>query len=284
VLENSGVRANDAQSAAIARQFVAARSSGTPLVSFPGRIPADLATAYDVQEAAIDLWPDEIAGWKVGLVGRDLIPVFKQDRLAGPIFRAAVRTSAPGVPTRFPVFSGGFAAVEAEFLLLLGRDAPPRKLDWTRAEAAELVAAVHVGVETAGSPLATINELGPGAIVSDFGNNAGLIVGPLLSDWRTRPVEEWHAESFIDGASVGRGHGAVPPGGPFESLRFLLALGARRGRPLKAQDWVSTGAITGVHSIRAGQRARLSFPGTGDLLCEAEVFGGTAAAADGAAC
>ena len=83
---------------------------------------------------------------------------------------------------------------------------------------------MHVGVETAGSPLATINDLGPSAIVADFGNNAGLIVGPELPGWRTTPVEEWQCETFVDGVSVGRGHGGVAPGGPFESLRFLLAL------------------------------------------------------------
>ena len=60
------------------------------------------------------------------------------------------------------------------------RRAARTRLEWTRAEARELVAAVHVGVETAGSPLATINDLGPCAIVADFGNNAGLIVGPEL--------------------------------------------------------------------------------------------------------
>jgi hypothetical protein len=99
------------------------------------------------------------------------------------------------------------------------------------------VAAVHVGVETAGSPLATINDLGPAAIVADFCNNAGLIVGPVLPDWRTTPIERWQCETFVDDVAVGRGHAGVPPGGPFESLRFLLelcaaALTAAHGRRL----------------------------------------------------
>jgi 2-keto-4-pentenoate hydratase len=134
------------------------------------------------------------------------------------------------------------------------------------------VAAVHVGIETAGSPLKTINDLGPIAIVADFGNNAGLIVGPELPSWRERPVEQWRCETFVDDAPVGRGHGGAPPGGPFESLRFLLELCAGRGRPLKAGDWVSTGAITGVHEIVAGQAARVSFAEAGEILCRAEPF------------
>jgi len=263
----------------IAQRFVEARQTGEPLAAFPGVLPPDLATAYAVQEAAIALVADEIAGWKVGLIGKDAQAVFQQDRLAGPIFRRSVREARGGERVAFPVFRGGFAAVEAEFLLKLGDDAPADRVEWTRADARELVAAVHIGVETAGSPLATINDLGPAAIVSDFGNNAGLIVGPPLPDWRTTPIERWQCETFVDGAAVGRGHAGVPPGGPFESLRFLLELCARRSRPLEAGTWVSTGAITGVHQVVAGQAARVSF-GAGEVLCRAEPYRGAAAAED----
>jgi 2-keto-4-pentenoate hydratase len=273
VLEQTDARGWSAHAAAIAQSFVAARLSGQPLGGFPGRMPADLAAAYACQDAAIELWPDTIAGWKVGLIGQPQATVFQQDRLAGPIFRRALRSASVGAPpTPFPVYRGGFAAVEAEYLLLLGSDAPPGKLQWSLEEAMGVVRAVHVGIETAGSPLETINDLGPCAIVADFGNNAGLIVGPELPRWREDPVAEWRCDTFVDGAPVGGGHGAVPPGGPFESLRFLLALGARRSRPLKAGDWISTGAITGVHEIAAGQTARISFRGVGELFCRAEPF------------
>jgi 2-keto-4-pentenoate hydratase len=272
VLEKTGARAFGSEASTIAKRFVAARASGEPLAEFPGHLPSDLSAAYACQEAAIGLMDDTIAGWKVGLIGKDAAAIFKQDRLAGPIFRKTLREARVGERVDFPVFRGGFAAVEAEFLLKVGPAAPADKHDWTTAEARAFVEAVHVGIETAGSPLATINDLGPTAIVADFGNNAGLIVGPELPDWRTKPVEQWHCETFVDGTLVGRGHGGVPPGGPFESLRFLLELCARRSRPLKAGDWVSTGAITGVHEVVAGQAARVSFGGAGEVLCRAEPF------------
>ena len=282
VLEKTGARAFGAEAELIAKRFVTARQTGEPLPGFPGPLPPDLAAAYACQDAAIELVPDPIAGWKVGLITGEAAAVFKHDRLAGPIFSSSVRESRGGEPVGFPVFSGGFAAVEAEFLLRLGRDAPPGQREWTRAQARELVAEVHVGVETAGSPLATINDLGPTAIVADFGNNAGLIVGPKLRNWRTTPVEHWHCETFVDGAAVGRGHAGVPPGGPFESLRFLLELCARRARPVKAGAWVSTGAITGVHQVVAGQTARVSFGDAGEVHCRAEPHRGSRAAADAA--
>jgi 2-keto-4-pentenoate hydratase len=280
VLDKTGARASGREAETVAKRFVTARQTGEPLAAFPGALPPDLAGAYACQDAAIELVADAIAGWKVGLIGKDAAAVFKQDRLAGPIFASSVRRARAEEPVGFPVFRGGFAAVEAEFLLRLGSDAPVGKREWTRDEAKELVAAVHVGVETAGSPLATINDLGPAAIVADFGNNFGLIVGPELRGWRSTPVERWQCETFVDDVAVGRGHAGVPPGGPFESLRFLLELCAWRARPLNAGTWVSTGAITGVHQIVAGQVARVSFADAGEVLCRAEPHRGSSAAMD----
>jgi 2-keto-4-pentenoate hydratase len=167
-------------------------------------------------------------------------------------------------------------------VLVVGRDAPVGKTEWTVAEARDMVRAVHVGIETAGSPLAAINDLGPAAIVADFGNNAGLILGPELPGWRTEPLDAWRCESFVDGTSVGRGHAGLLPGGVFESLRFLLARNARRGRPLRAGDLISAGAVTGVHAIRAGQSARVAFTGGGEIRGVAHAFDGAAAKTKGA--
>ena len=63
------------------------------------------------------------------------------------------------------------------------------------------------------------------------------------------------ATTTIDGKQVGQASAAGIPGGPIESVRFLLGHLAQRRRPLRAGDWVSTGAITGVHRVFPGQHA-----------------------------
>ena len=253
----------------IARQFVSARLAARPLAAFPGPVPPDLAAGYRHQDAAIALFPDEIAGWKIGRVAPEFEERYGPGRIAGPIFKGAVRQANGASPTSFPVFEGGFAAIEAEFIFLLAKDAPPAKLDWSLAEARAMVAEMRIGIETAGSPLAIINTLGPTVVATDFGNNAGLILGAAVADWNGRAENTLTCESFIDGKSVGKGAASDLPGGPVEALRFLLEHCARRGRPLKAGMLVSTGAATGIHDITAGQKARVDFGTLGKIECNA---------------
>ncbi len=259
--------ANGSPALAVASAFVQARLEARALPDFPGTIPDRLAASYAIQDEAIDLWPDEIVGWKVGGLSPEQARIHGVGRLAGPIFASQVWDATGDDPVPFPVFDGGFAAVEAELVFVLDRDAPADKAEWRIDEAADMVARVHMGIETAGSPLATINELGPTVIVSDFGNNHGLLLGAELDGWRQAIDGGMRCETLIDGASVGARSIDPPPGGPLEALRFLLELAQQRGRPLRKGDLVSSGAITGVHDIRIGSSASARFGDAGAIDC-----------------
>lgn len=263
----SGATAQGALS--IAERFVAARLAATPLPAYPGTIPPDMDAAYQCQDEAIALWPDEIVGWKVGWIGEDQQRVYGEERVVGPIFRNAVHMISLDEEIEFPVYRGGFAAVEAEYVFRISTDAPADKLSWTDAEVADMVGALYIGVEPASSPLATINELGPAVVVSDFGNNAGLLLGPEVADWRRRIADGMTCETFIEGHSVGKGGTARLPKGPIGALAFALMRCARRGRPLRAGCLVSTGAASGIHDILPGQSSVLVFDGVGTLRCRA---------------
>ena len=252
----------------IASTLTAARRSARSLAGFPGQVPTSLAQAYAVQEAAIGLWPDRVAGWKVGRVPDPLQAQLGSDRVSGPIFESRVWKAPSGQVVDFPVFAGGFAAVEAEFVIRVGADADPDKTTYSEDEVRALAGSVLLGVETAGSPMASINEIGPLAVASDFGNNAGLILGADIGPWRD-DIADIAIEVAIDGAVVGRATAASIPGGPLASLKFTAEHCARRGRPLRAGQLVSTGAATGVHDISIGQSARLTFGGAGEILCRA---------------
>ncbi|MDB5440754.1 MAG: 2-keto-4-pentenoate hydratase [Caulobacteraceae bacterium] len=255
--------------AEIASRFVQARGDGRALEDYPGPVPASMAQAYAIQEAAIRQWPDVIAGWKIGRVPPPLAPVVAADRLAGPIFARHVSLASRTTPARLTVVPGGFAAVEAEVVFRLAADAPPAQMRWTPNEALALVAAMHIGVEFAASPLATINILGPTVVASDFGNNAGLVLGPEIAGGAWRDPADLTCETWINGARVGVGSAASLLGGPVGSLVFLLEHCAARGRPLKAGCLVTTGQLTGIHDIQPGDRVLVSFGSLGEIRCEA---------------
>jgi 2-keto-4-pentenoate hydratase len=123
--------------AAIAPQFVKARQEGVSVPGYPGGvIPSSMAEGYAVQDLAIAAWPDELVGWKVGLVPPQHRERLGVDRLAGCIFKSKVQDAKVGAPNEFRAIEGGFCAVEAEFIIRLGKDAPAYKTEWTAEEAA----------------------------------------------------------------------------------------------------------------------------------------------------
>jgi len=246
----------------IAEGFTAARAAGTALDGYPGTPPANLETAYQVQAAAIAHWPDTVKGWKVARVNPAFAAQFPEERLIGPAFARNVHHVKPGEMAHCPVFDGGFAAVEAEVVIVVATDSPAGKVDWTAESVVPLVRSMHIGVEVASSPLASLNELGPGAVISDFGNNWGVVVGPEIANWRA--LETIDVETFIDGQSVGQGKVAIKPG-PLGALAFTLNKRAQQGEILRAGDVISTGMITGVHDIRIGQQSRHVFAGCGEV-------------------
>jgi 2-keto-4-pentenoate hydratase len=250
----------------IAEQFVRARLGARALPEYPGVVPPDLETAYRCQDLALARGPDAVGGWKVARIAESQQMRYREERLIGPVLAPNIRVGAPGRTIDCPVFVGGFAAVEAEIVICVGRDAPPDKVEWTIDEAADFVGELCIGIEIASSPLATLNDLGPGAVISYFVNNWGVVVGTAVAEWRG--LHEIAAQTFIDDEFVGRGVTALRPG-PLGALAFTLGKCARRGRPLQAGAVISTGMITGVHDIRPGQRSLCVFPGLGEVGCRA---------------
>ncbi len=251
-----------------AAEFVKARRTAGSFTNYPGTAPPDLDSAYRCQDEAIALWGGAIAGWKVGWIPAPLSERFGAQRLVGPIFAdSIVRAHGADTTVPMPVFAQGFAAVEAEFVVQLAKDAPANVVEWTAETARRFVRTMFIGIEIASSPLININDYGPAVVASDFGNNAGLLLGPEIPDWQQRDPESMHCETRIDGTVVGRGTAAAVRGGPLTALAFALRCNALRGRPLRAGDLISTGAATGVHAISAGQSAEAVFTGLGVLRC-----------------
>lgn len=250
----------------IAQAFVTARRRATALPVYPGAVPRTLDDAYAIQGVAMDLADAPVGGWKVGRILPPLSEHYGTDRLAGPIFTPTIKRiegDAEGL-----IFTGGFGAAEAEYLFRIGKMQVPGKARYSLAEAADHIDAVHIGLEIASSPLGAINDLGPAVTISDFGNNNGLLIGAAVADWRSLDFAHQQVTLTIDGVVAGMGRAAAFPDGPIGSVRFLLENLAARGLMLQAGDWISTGAVTGVHQIMAGQAVSADFGPLGSAECK----------------
>ena len=264
-----GSKIQTEQSSEAARQtaglLVGARLRGLGLSAFPGVPPLDLDDSYYIQSLALELYPSRPCGWKVGFIHPAFQDSLKAERLSGPIFHENIidrrHPSDESEVITVPIFEAGSAAVEAEFICEIGHFTPADKYEWTEVEARQAISAIYMGVELAGSPVPDINGLGATFVAADFGNNAGLILGPPIEDWQNVGFDNLQTRTTLDGALVGSGRGASVPGTPIESVRFLLGHLARRGRPMRKGDLISTGATTGVHDVTDGQTACIEFIG-----------------------
>jgi 2-keto-4-pentenoate hydratase len=245
----------------ISSAFRAARLTATSLDSYPAQsAPPDLDTAYQIQEAGISAWPDSVLGWKVAVIQPVWRDRYASERLAGPIFSKTIWDASSQVAS-VPVIENGYAAVEAEFAIRIARSVPVSEPIIDPEQLLPYIEGVYAALELAASPLATLNALGPGAVISDFGNNSGLVVGAKLPDGLLSDPSSASSTVEINGEVAGHGSAARVPGGPLSALMFLVNHLASRGRTLKEGDWVSTGASTGIHLVKTGDRVTALFNG-----------------------
>jgi len=246
-----------------AQNLVDARILAEPRDTYPGDVPPDLTTAYAVQSQAIAKWPDKLVGFKVGGIPERFRGQYPAAWLAGPIFEKNTYHIKTGETLNFPVFQDGFAAFEPELIFEIDSSVFSARENWTPELAKHTIKRVWLGAEIASSPNINVNALGPGSIISDFGNNGGCVVGMEvdLSDLDSALGVE--VETRIDNVSVGTNFPAPTPSGPLGALTFLLShfQSHQDDYELPEAVLVSSGAITGVHESHVGALGKLTYKG-----------------------
>lgn len=248
----------------ISDALVHARQSCTLLDDFPGDIPETLQQAYEVQLDAISKWDANLIGFKVGGVPPQWREQFPTYWLAGPMFDDQQYAVDNNGSIEVTVFEGGFAAYEAELVFVLkDLDKLNQPLE-TVEETHAFIRSVYLGAEIASSPNLRVNEMGPGSIISDLGNNAGVVLGPEAPLSILNDLSKLEVVLTIDDEEIGRAAPHSGDGGPLGALRFILNhFIAMKGRiDLPENCLISSGAITGVHQSHAGTKSTITF---GDL-------------------
>jgi len=209
-------------------------------------------------------WDADLIGFKVGGIPEKWRTQFPANWIAGPMFSDQKYVAKSGDSIDVTVFEGGFAAYEAELVFVLKDldklDQPLETVEETHA----FISRVHLGAEIASSPNLLVNELGPGSIISDLGNNAGVVLGPeaplsILDDFSKLEVV-----LTIDDVEIGRTTPNPGENGPMGALRFILNhfISLKGQIDLPENCLISSGAITGVHQSHAHTKSTIKF---GDL-------------------
>jgi len=238
-----------------------ARKSCTVLDEFPGDIPETLEQAYAVQMCGIADWGSDLIGFKVGGVPAKWQSQFPTGWLAGPMFADQQYAIENNGSIEVSVFKGGFAAYEAELVFQLKDldklDQPLETVDQTR----DFIEKVYLGAEIASSPNLRVNDMGPGSIISDLGNNAGLVIGPEAPLSLLDNLADMEVVLTIDDEEIGRAAPKSDVGGPLGALRFILNhfISLKGQIDLPENCLISSGAITGVHQSVAGTKSTITF-------------------------
>ena len=246
----------------IVAALLGARRSGQALAQFPAPIPGTLADAYAIQHALRAALDRPVLGWKLGRVPPPLVAPLGATRLAGPVLHCADLDGE--TPGKARILVGGASAIEIEVMLRL-RSVPDHRID-SDDEARTYVEEVRAGFEVASSPAPDVFAHSPFGIIADVGINNGLLLGPRID---LAGFDQIDVETEIDGVSVGTGRPAGVLDGPLGSLRFLVDLHHDGVITLEAGQWISAGAITGVHPISAGQTATACFGTDIRIACTA---------------
>jgi 2-keto-4-pentenoate hydratase len=219
-------------------------------------VPLSTADAYAVNAMVAERlgWPQ--LGWKIAATTPEM-----QARLrtTEPIYGRTFRRFQVSSPATFDHAELLDPLVECEFFFTLARALPPRATPYTRDEVRDAIGACHAGVEVAECRF-PLDRLPPvPAILADGAASGRYVMGPEITDWRTRDLATVPVTLAVDGAIRRRGAGRDVMGDPVAPLVWLANRRSAAGDGLAAGAMVSTGTTTGMLLARRGETMRATF-------------------------
>ena len=226
--------------------------------------PQTEAEAYAVQtqlhEAldAADLGP--LIGRKIGCTTEVMQRYLGiHSPCAGGLFAPMIQTT----PARFRHQDFRRVGVECEIAVRLGADLHPRSGGHDRTSVGEAVESCMAAIEIVDDRYQDYRALDTPTLIADDFFNAGAVLGPAISGWRSLDLAALQGRMSVDGEIVGEGVGAAILGHPFEALAWLAEAMNGRGERLSAGDIVLLGSIVQTQWIESGSTVDIAIDGLG---------------------
>lgn len=234
--------------------FTAARRDARLVDALPpDATPQTPAEAYRIQ-AELARLAGGYRGWKVGALTPEQRARIGVDRpTAARLLEPHVHASPALVVHRRFVRP----QVECEIAFAIARDLPPRPTTYGLDEIHGAIGAMHLAIEIADSRLPPGPSLAMN--LADAMASGAFVVGPAIASWASMDRGAIEVVLKINGTSMARGVGTSVLGDPLRAVA-LLADNPVPGSPgLRRGDYVTTGSLTGMTAVAAGDIAVAEF-------------------------
>lgn len=230
--------------------------------------PASREEGYAVQAR----WPGKldasVAGWKIAatsVAGQQHIGV--SGPLAGPVFAHRVQPDG----ARVSLAANRMRVAECEVVFGLGSDLPSRAQPYTRTEVLAAVRSLHPGIEVPDSRFLAFERAGEAQLIADCACCNDMVLGaPVPPDARVDELPQLKVQARVSDGRELQGQGSNVLGDPVEALVWLVNELRAAGQPLRAGQFVTTGACVVPIPVEPGQRVEADFGWIGRISVEFE--------------
>jgi 2-keto-4-pentenoate hydratase len=249
----------------LASELLAEHDARTPFHPFAASHGiGDLASAYDAQDALVDLLARRSGalpvGYKIGLTSGRMQAMCGIPHPIGGVVLSD-RVLASGV--RLDPSHYGRLGIEFEIAVRLARDLPTAGAPYAMTDVADAIDAIAPAIEIVDDRAADYAALDPLSLVADNSWNAGIVLGSFQTSWPDLP--SLVGTVTRNDLALDRGVGADVLGHPFAPLVWLANHLAKRGRGLASGAIVMTGSIVTTKFPASGERWHFDLAGLGDV-------------------
>lgn len=221
-----------------------------------GIAPVDNLGGYAIQAQLEALAAEPVVGWKIAgtaEAGRRHINV--DTPLAGRLFRSRVYADGASVS-----FDGNHMAVaEAEIVLVLAKALPAVESGWSRAQIADAVGEIRLGLELPDSRFHDFTAVGAAGLIADNACARDFVLGPVIDQpgLDAQACAQLATRVLVDQQLCTEGSGSDALGGPLDALVWLVNTLNSMGLGLAPGQYVTTGVTGKPVPIKAGNHVRV---------------------------
>lgn len=207
--------------------------------------PDSIADGYAIQAMLSAQRNEPVLGWKIAATsaaGRAHINV--EHPLAGRLYQSIVLSDGDQID----ISANRMGVAEAEIVLVVDRDLPPKSSSYTQDEIAIAISEVRPGLEIPDSRFTDFTKAGAASLIADNACAQYFVLGePATTTFDAGELADHPTRLLVNDRVVTSGTGNDALGGPLPALTWLVNTLNTHGLTLHAGQFVTTG-VTGAPS------------------------------------